>query len=362
VLYALHEYYFIANTLLLLMAAGLVLVGMAESRRPVWLVSLGLMAFAGGQTYRYFEGYYQAQKGISFGGDGLTRSLRGLTRPDEVLVLTGQDWNSMTPFYAERRALMIRKAMELNAPVLDVALAALAGEKIGALVLGPEAQGREELIRRVTDLGLDPQPLYFWHGYAVYLPLARRSQSILHLVNFGYDEITLAPGVERPRSALADEWFETKALRSSQREIFSKMQPQPVRFFSSYGPVLDGTGGVARFGAHPVTRLVFRLAAGPHTLMTTASFAREAYDDALSADSSTDGVEITFSIIGSGFENRTLYTRQLEPYTNLKDRGIQLIKCSFNLRRESEVELFIGPGPNDNFSRDWVWFGPIEIK
>jgi hypothetical protein len=364
VLYALHEYYFIANAMLLLMAAGLALVGLAESGRPVWLVGLAVLAFAGGQAFGFLDGYYQAQKGISYGGDGLTSSLRGLTRPDEVLVITGQDWNSMTPFYAQRRALMIRWDVEENSAQLDAAFQALAGEKIGALVLGPDTRGREDLIRRAVALGIDPQPLYRWQGIAVHLPLKRRSQSILDILDTGYDRLKWETGVKLPENQLAGEWFETRSLRPHERLVFSAMRPQPVRFFSTFGPVLQGSANMPRFGAHPVTRLIYRLPAGKHTLLTSAVFSPEAYDSSLSEDTLTDGVEITLSLVGSGpeAERPVLYTRLLDPVEHSEDRGIQLIKTSFALEKEAEVELFIGPGPQGRDNRDWIWLGALVIK
>ena len=363
VLYALHEYYFIANALLLLVALGLVLVGLGEKGSPVWLVALAMLVMGGGQAYQYLAGDYLAQRGISVGGDGLTRSLRGLTRPDEVIIITGQDWNSMVPYYAERRALMIRRDVEQNSGQLEAAFAALAGERIGALVLGPATQGREDLIRRATALGIDPHPLYHWQGVSVHVLLARRRQSIHNIIETGYDALAWEPGVELPAAPMAGAWLETQDLRSYQRQVFSAMRPQPVRFFSTFGPILDGSRSVPRFGAHPVTRLVYRLPAGGHTLRTTAFFSPEAYDPALPKDKSTDGVEITLTLVGSGVEGerRVLYTRLLDPRGHSEDRGMQLIKASFVLDQGAEVELLIGPGPSGRDTRDWIWLGRLVI-
>ena len=364
VLYARHEYYFIANALLLLLAVGLGLVALAESGRPVWLVVLATLVFTGGHVARYLDGYYQAQVGISDGGDGLSHSLRGLTEPDEVLLITGQDWNSMTPYYAQRRALMIRENAEQNTAQLDAAFAALKGEKIGALVLGPETRDREKLIQRAVALGIDPQPLFRWQGVAVHLPLARRNASVQSIIDVGYDGLIFEKGVELPPNRLANRWYETAGLGPYQRRIFSTMRPEPVRFFSTYGPNLDGSTGVPSFGAHPVTRLVFRLAAGAHTLMTTATISPDAYAETLPEEERTDGVEITLARLGPGPdpEREELFTRLLDPRDRSEDRGPQPIRVSFTLERESEVELFIGPGPQDSIVRDWISLGPVVIR
>jgi len=362
VLYALHEYYFIANGLLLLIALGLVLVGLAESGRPVWMVVGALLVFTGGQITRYYEGYYQAQKGISDGGDGLSHSLRGLTRPDEVLVITGQDWNSMTPYYARRRALMIKTSAENDPELLKAAQAALKGEPIGALVLGEKTQGREELIKWAEERGIDPQPLYSWHDATVYLPLARRSENILKILNARYAGVVWGKDVVLPVHNIAGEWIETRRLPDYQRFLFSTMQPEPVRFFSTYGPVLDGSTSVVRFGAHPDTKLVFKLPAGRHRLKSSLLLSLETYDENLASDQRTDGVEITLTQLSATEEPTVLFTRMLEPYATKEDRGWVPLTLEFTLTKPAEVELFFGPGPQGNATRDWICVGPLVIE
>jgi hypothetical protein len=359
VLYARHEYYFAASGILLLVALGLVPVALAESRRPRWLVLLVLGSIVGAQAYRYLDGYYGAQQGVTSGGDGLSRSLGGLTAPDDVLVITGQDWNSMTPYYAKRRALMIRADAEQNAAQLDAAFAALAGENIGALVLGPDTKSREELVRRAAAMGIDPQPVYRWREMAVYLPKTRRDSGIRHLLETGYEGLQWEPGVQLPVESLAAVWFETARLRPDQQRLFAEMRPRPVRFFSTFGPNLDGSHGTPRFGAHPTTRLVFHLAAGAHTLRTSACFSPDAYAASLPEDQRTDGVEVTLAALVSGHDARVLFTRVIDPRDHPADRGVQILTATFTLSEPTEVELLVGPGPNGRDTRDWVWLGRV---
>lgn len=363
VLYSRHEYYFVANAMLLLMALGLVLVGLAESGRPRWLVMLALLVFAGGQAYQYIDGYYGAQRGISSGGDGLTRSLHGLTRPDEVLLITGQDWNSMTPYYAQRRALMIRADAEANTPQLDAAFAALAGEKIGALVLGPASErSRPDLVRRAVALGLDPQPLYRWRDFTVYLRGENRAASAQKITQAGYGEIVQIP-LEHPNlDRLTGDWFEVAKLLPAQRGFFIDMHPTPVRFFSTYGPALEQADGRQYFGAHPITRLVFALPAGEHRMRTTVSFPSETYEPSQPPDRMTDGVEITLSALAPGGQGRVLFTRLVNPRDNSGDRGLCPLDISFKLDFSGEVELFFGPGPAWRDTHDSILLGRLEIQ
>ena len=361
VLYARHEYYFVANGLLLLMALGLVLVGLAESRHSQWMTTLAALALTGGQASVYLDGYYQTQCAISPGGDGLTNSLRGLTAPDEVIVVSGQDWNSMTPYYARRRALMIREEAETNPAQLDAAFAALASERLGALVLEAKTQNRGELLRRAVARGLDPEPVYRWRNFSVHLPLARRSQSIQHLLDNAYDGLSWAPGVAVPAEPLAGAWREVDKLRLHQRWLFSAMRPEPVRFFSAFEPGFDIADGVAKYGAHPETRLVFHLSAGRHRLRTTVRMKPEAYAPELPEAQRTDGVEITLTATFAGEAQQVLFTRWVNPRDQPADRGLVPVRVEFTLEQPADVELSIGPGPAGSDVRDWCWLGRLAF-
>ena len=361
ILYAYHEYYYLANTVLLMVAVGLVLVALAESARPRWLVVLAVVMVTSGQIYRYFDRYYPVQSGISHGGDGLSQSLHALTEPDEVIVVTGQDWNSMTPFYAQRRALMLRGDAEHDPAQVEAALAAMAGEKIGALVVTGPLEGREWLIQRFVARGLEPSPLYLWRDVAVFLPKARRAANVGKLDELEIPEVHFALGAEPRYEQPAKAWFEVAQLPPGQRRMFDGMRPAPVRFFSRFGPGLERTDGRMDFGAHPVTRLVFALPAGRHVLHTTVKFSPDAYRPELSDADATDGVEITLAAPGPGGGRRVLDTRVVDPRHRKEDRGRQPIRIEFTLPQAGEIELFIGPGANGRDTRDWVVLGRLVI-
>ena len=361
ILYAYHEYYYIANAVPLMLALGLVLVALAESARPRWVVALAVVMVAGGQIYGYFDRYYPAQSGISYGGDGLSQSLHSLTQTDEVIIVTGQDWNSMTPFYAQRRALMLTEEAERHPAQMEAALTGLAGEKIGALAVTGSLESRAWLISRAVALGLEPTPLYFWRDVAVFLPAARRAGNVRKLEEQSFLEVRFAPGVEPQHEQPANGWYQVGTLWRSQYAKFAGMKPKPVRFFSTFGLALERAGGRMDFGTHPVTRLVFALPAGRHVLRTTVKFSPDAYRADLPEDFKTDGVEITLAALGPGDERRVLDTRLMDPRRREEDRGRKPLRIEFTLPEAGEVELFIGPGPNGRDTRDWVVLGRLVI-
>ncbi len=363
VLYAVHDYYYVANAVLLLLAMGLALVALAESRVSRGILALAVGLTLGGQIWIYADHYYPRQHQITPGGNGLSDSLRTLTNPDDVIVILGQDWNSMLPYYAQRRALMFRDDIARDGAKVERALAALAGHKLGALILVGEPDGREWLIDRAEARGLARTPLYTWRNARVYLPQARQNELLHGLLENDFAEVALAPGVVLPRDKVAGQWCELAALHRWQRRPFHAMQPAPVRFFATFGPTYDESGGIMKYGAHPVTRLVFALAAGPHTFRSTLQMPLEAYRLDLPDSETTDGVEVSLFALGPHEERRLLATRYFDPRHHREDRGNQRpLEFTFTLPAAGEVELFFGPGPSGRDTRDWVALGPLQIE
>ena len=362
VLYALHDYYYMANMVLLLLAMGLVLVALMESSRPRWLVTLAIVTVLGGQAYRYLEYYYPTQRAFTLGGSGLTDSLRVLTRPDEYLVITGHDWNSILPYYAQRRALMLRWDMEEDYPRIDAALAELSGEKAGALLITGPWEKRAGLIQRLSAVGLETKPLFVWRDISVFVPKARRAEILYKLEQQAFDDVHLAPGVDFPKEQLGGIWFEVAKLRPRTRWMFHVMKPVPVRCWSTFGPGLDERNGHIAFGGHPVTRLVFQLPAGAHTLRTTVELPPATYTETHDYNQRTDGVEITLFALEPNDGRHVIFTRLLDPVNKHADRGPQPLEIKFTLAQAGEVELFFGPGPNGKDTRDWITMGELVIE
>ncbi len=363
VLYALHPYYFVASSLLLLLALGLALVALAESGVSRWVVVLAVASVLGGQAWRYVDYFYPGQHAISPGGDGLTRSLQALTNPRDVIIVTGQDWNSMTAYYSQRRAVMFRDDVASDPNRVEQALAALKGDKIGAVVIVGKVDGRQWLVDRAGLRGIGREPLYIWHDAQVYVPEARRTELLYALLETHFHEVSLAPGVQIPRENLAGRWIEVAKMHHWQREPFIALQPVPVRFYSSFGPTLDGSSGQPMYGAHPVTRLVFALPAGAHTLRSSLQMPTEAYRLDLPDSGTTDGVEVSLFSLEVNGERRLLATRLFDPRHNREDRGVlRSLEFAFTLPAAGEVELFFGPGPAGKDTRDWIQLGPLKIE
>ncbi len=361
-LFSWHQYYYVATAVFLFAAVGVAVGGLLETRCPRWLAIAAIALVFGGQIYRHLVFYYPGQSPLSLGGNGLTVALAATTQPDEVLVIAGDDWNSMIPFYSRRKAFMVRDDIEDNPALLQESLAALSGEKVGALVLiGAKARGDGRLIGHLVDkFGLDSRPVYQSKEALVYLATRDRAERLRTLEEGAFAEITWAAGAEPQAEHVAGEWREVKSLKRTTQQVFKYMKPVPTSFYASFGPGLDDNGGVPRYNAHPLTRLRFKLPAGPHHLRTTFTINAGAYEN-LPADQATDGVELKLLEVHGEDEPTVLFQRLFTPATQPADRGAQPVEVSFQLSAAGEVELFVGPGPAGRDTRDWAVLGALTF-
>lgn len=362
-LFSWHQYYYVATAVFLFAAIGIGVGGLFETRCPKWLAVLVIALVFGGQIYRHLDFYYPGQKPLSPGGSSLTVALEATTFPDEVLVVAGDDWNSMIPYYSKRKAFMVRQEVEDSPAKLQESLAALQGEKVGALVLiGVMSRGDGRLVSQLVDkFGLDSRPVYQSKEALVYLASREHSARVRTLAEGSFSGVTWAPGAEPQPENVAGEWHEVKDLARVTQQIFRNMTPMPTSFYSSFGPGLDDSGGIPRYNAHPLTRLRFKLPAGKHRLLTTFTIREGAYEN-VPEELATDGVEVKFSEIRGDEEVAQLFQRLFAPTTQPADRGPQPIDVSFELKSASEVELFIGPGPAGRDTRDWAVLGILKIE
>lgn len=110
-LFYVHDYYYYANTWLAFLWMGASLAGVLERwprSRPPLLIAAWLVVLAMGLGYRT-TGYYQNQQTDKGAGKvAFARELQETVAPDEVLLILGDDWNPLIPYYAERYAVMVR--------------------------------------------------------------------------------------------------------------------------------------------------------------------------------------------------------------------------------------------------------------
>ena len=362
ILYAWHGYYYVANAVLLMTAAGLVLCGLIESATPrgiVWILGAGLYA---GQIVQYLGHDYPVQSIDRGGPSELTRALQAVTEPDDVLVVAGEDWASMTPYYAQRRALMIRRDLEYDGSYLREVFGRLKGERVTVLVLvGVQRENRDLRELAVHDLDIDSRPVIAWANATVYLARGIRETAIGYLRHQSFINLRVVAEGEPARETFTRREVPVSELLPGQRQMFMAMSPAPVRFYSTFGLNLSEEQGAWVLSAHPDTRLWFRPAAGLRTIFAEFAMLPGSYEN-LAPSEATDGAEFAIYVQKADGTKRQVFDRLLNPADNPSDRGIQKLSLTVDLPPGAELVFETGPGTRNNYNRDWAAWGPIRIR
>ncbi|MEO6002112.1 MAG: glycosyltransferase family 39 protein [Opitutus sp.] len=356
VLYAWHEYYWVANTALLLAATGLALAALLDSTAPRWTrwtIIVGVNAI---QCWGFIHYLYPTQRLPYEGGSGLTRLLHDVTDPQDVLLIAGNDWSSVVPFYAERRALMIRTHLERDGEYLNRAFAAISDESVPVLVLmGDLRRDTEFLARASRQFDLDPRPFLRHKDETVYVNRSLRKEYGRRLFNLSYNDVTFADAAEH---ATSNQPQSLTALRTTR--FFTRMSPRPDRYQVPFGLSLGfRPDGSLVFDAHAPTRLWFHPPRRVTQLSLEFGIAEDAYTR---AGDRTDGVEFVAVVRAApGATERALFSRVLDPVRQPLDRGTQRAKVSLALPENAEVIIETRPGPGGSNAFDWSYWRTIEF-
>ena len=364
-LYASHEYYFVANAALLVLAASFTLAATTESPCcPRWLGGLAAVALLVSQALLFSRSYWRPDLSyVSPGGTGLTQLLRHLTDPNELLVIVGKDWDSTTPFNAQRRTLMVRHGLEHDWSYIRSAFRALGVDPVGALLLCGEQRQNTELLKHAeSELGIDPRPVLEHGDTTVYLHrdlVANRTWEILRGVP--YDQVIwheLFQPLVAPRTLAAEEIL-TDSLRGREQLLFARMSPRPYKFYLQFGAGTTPRGDMRTLNADPLTRLWFRVPKEATTVDIGFGLADGAYTD---PQRSTDGAELRLSALQPDGSLRQIFSRVINPRDIPADRGEQQASVALPSGTAYDLVLETLPGPSGSAAFDWVFIGDIKIR
>jgi len=362
ILYAWHEYYYVANAVLLMVAIGLVLCGVLESATPRGVAWIIVLALYGGQAAQYLTFFYPLQR-HTYGGDtDLTEALRVVTQPGDVLVIAGEDWGSMTPYYSQRRALMIRRDREHDWPFLEEVFGQLKGEAVTALVLDGaqrDNKGLRDMATRYFDI--DPKPLCTWQNVTVHVRRNLRPVATDYLLQRRFLDLQLVDKLDAGDSPLMRREVLVSDLLPAQREVFRAMNPQPARYYTTFGLNLSQVAGVSFFNAHPDSRLWFEVPPGKHAISAEYYMFPGSYEG-IGRNEATDGAEFAVYELKADGTKEQVFDRLLNPRDNLADRDVQRLALTVEIAPGSELMFETGPGTRHDYNRDWAAWGPITIK
>ncbi len=368
-LYAWHDYYYVAIAFLLLTAIGLALARVVEAGRSLrWFGAAASVAVLSLQVGLYLRSYFEIQRVPSDGTSALHQMVREYVAPADVLLVAGDDWSSIIPYYTRRRALMIMENLEREPARLQRAFEGLRDEKIGMLILKGKARSNRALVEAAVGyFGVADTPALTTEEFDVYSRADQRDWLLARVAdrtrepNSRYRELQPYAGPPVP-PLLTGRVVRVPDLAPRQRELFGTMQPRPERFVAYATPAVwpDG-GGVARFFAHPELRLWFAVPPGAHRLCTEFGLEPGAYEN-LRENEASDGVELVATIVAAGGGRVEVARRRLDPAHFPGDRGPQTIDWTFVLGAGEELELAVLAGPAGDIRRDWATLGPLRIE
>jgi 4-amino-4-deoxy-L-arabinose transferase-like glycosyltransferase len=346
-LYHIHDYYYAANSLLLLTAAGLMLASVWDDvrlpRGTNWL-ALGLVLVF--QWHAFYRGYYSHHRNPAPAPPELAHLIRQAVPADGVVLIYGADWDPLLPYYAGRRAVMVPGGREGETAVLEQVLARLPPRQISAMVIhGAELRGRTDFIReRAGRFGLAPQAVARSATDELYLPSALDPEVRTKLT---------APPVDDAFTAS----LKTEALESLDLTIF---HPAPYAVRGKYGVGVADLDGRRVLNAHAPSELAFRPAAGARHLRAVAGLPDAAFAPGRAAI--TDGITIEVLAVSPGGSRQVLYHRRLDPAHLPGDRGAQVIELELPQPFAGDLLLRLGNGPDNNPTNDWAYWASVEIR
>lgn len=353
-LYYAHDYYFFANGFMLAAALGLAGCHVLDhTRLPAWIqfaAWLGLLAAGGGL---YTRNFLPRQREVLTAPSGLTQAIQGLTRPDDVLVVLGEDWSAVTPFAARRRALMVPAGRESAEDWWQASLKQLAAERVALLLVTGQARSLSGIVeRRLGELGMHPQLVFTYQGRTdVYLhkEVLHRALSVLRGATFD--------GIETP-ALIPVPAGERRFTWQSDRAAFIVTTPFPVRYNTPYGASpWQEYEDTPVFIAHAPTLLEFEVPAGAHHLHLAFGMIADSY-----ARHTSDGAEIIVEFAEFGAPLRELWCRPLMPRERQEDRPRLQATIPLPVSAAGRVIIRTHPGPKQNIDYDWVYFSEITLQ
>ena len=356
-LYFRHDYYYSANALLLLAGAGLLLAGMwslPALPRPAKAVMLAL--FFGAQLLAFYRGYANNHRRELPHPPGIATVIRDTVPPEGIVLIYGWDWNSLVPYYAQRRAVMVPYGREDQLEALEDILQRLPPLRVVALLIRqrkPTPYSPEFIRGRLNRFNLAPAPFATSADGDLYLP-----------------EEQIVPAAEKLRGhPLADVMLNTQTpvdpnadkLRDNDLGALDlpMVSPKPVKARSMFGISVGEVGARRVIFAHPASEIYFVPPAGAKRIDAEVGIVDAAY--APGGKGITDGIGVEIFELRPNGLRRMLYRRDLNPAKVVEDRGPQTIRLDEAGPFTGTVVFRITPGPQNNLVNDWAYWGHIEI-
>jgi hypothetical protein len=284
----------------------------------------------------------------------LAAVIRAAVPPDEVVLIDGWQWNTVLPYYAERRVIMLPDHRDEDLAHLDHVFAQLAPYRLTALIWKGEGAPPKSLLHWCEDkAGIAPLPAAQSADGWLYLSPAGLQALQRHLADHLIPNVTfnLAQPADKAAVALSEQVFAPGALAGY-------AQPEPFKARSQHGIALGGTSDAPALIAHATSELYFHPPPGARRIHATVVLDPASY----TRTPGTDGVDVEIDEERSDGLRRCLYRRSLNPAAVEADRGPQAIEIAADPPLTGEIVFRVGPGAAGNEAYDWCSWGRIVIE
>ncbi len=355
-LYYRHDYYYTANSLLLMLSAGLVLAGMwTSSLLPRGVKVMLLLVFFTSQLLTFYRGlgynYRRELPPTPEIADVIHRTIAA----EGVVLIYGWDWNSLIPYYSERRAILVPGGRENEFSVLDQILTNLPPRRITAMVVHRElfAAPAAFIQERAIRFGLAPTPFATSEDGDLYLPQEAWEGARHHLAGRKYAQV-IFPGEQAAEPRATDR--KQSDLSGIELDLVS---PRSTHSSSQFGVSMGNIGKRPILNAHAPSEILINPPLGATHLIAEFGLHEGAYTGHAPF---TDGIGVTISELRPESAPRIVFRRELDPVNKPEDRGVQKIELSGAGPFTGQLLFQFDPGPKGNIDKDWAYWARIEIR
>ena len=358
-LYYVHNYYYFASGIflvaLLVLGRSRLLAIPGISRGWVWTAIFVSLAFQG---FGYRHGIYLLQTSPAVARPPIGAVIQAATDPDEIIVIIGEDWNPATPYFAERKAIMLRNFLGSDLPEIDAVLKSVADRTIGAFVArGVNHSIPDREAEFAAKLGLQRQPRVRGDQCRLYLSPERAAEMPQRLPkpeDVGFEIVTIEtneiPGVALERHVVA---------QIPDQSIFVGFSPRPQEVAAPFGVSGSLVGDQLVFNIHAPTDIVFELPAG----ITTAELEFGFHAAAFAAGNLGDGVDLSLEFQPhDSLDRSTLWAQHLDPFKNPADQAPQNARITFASLPAGRAFLRVKSEAAHNYAFDWTYWQRVEFR
>jgi hypothetical protein len=356
-LYFVHDYYYCANAIFPLAAAGILLAGIWDSPRlPLGARVMAVALFLGGQAVLFYNSYWDYHRRVLPTPPGIAAMIREVVPADDVVLIYGWDWNTVVPYYAQRRVISVPTERELDTAALEHVVAQLPPRRISALLFRRTAnvEAEPEFLReRLRRFNLSPVPFATSVDGDLYLPKDDMPKALTRLGDHKFPGVTMGGPTTSGREEVPLVESDVATLAVPQ------LSPHPTHARSRYGVAPGMADGRSVIMAHPVSELQFTSPPGATQIEAVFGLMAAAYapDDT----SVTDGISVEIVEQRPNGDHRMLFHRDLDPARHPDDRGPQTIRLENAGPFSGPVTFRITAGPSGNYTKDWAYWERISI-